>query len=66
MELYRDRAGDWRFARFAANGERVAVGEGYARKIDARNTASKTFPGVPIVERAREPARFPPPESPTV
>jgi len=36
FELYRDRAGEWRWTLIAANGQKIgASGEGYVRKIDA-------------------------------
>ncbi len=56
VELYRDRAGDWRFTRIAGNGKIVATGESYARRVDAYETAAKTFPGLPIVVRKHEAA----------
>jgi len=37
-EVYKDNAGEWRWRLVAANGEIVAVGEGYKNKKDAIDT----------------------------
>jgi len=34
-KVYKDDAGEWRFRIVAANGEIVAVSEGYSRQTDA-------------------------------
>ena len=36
FEIYRDRAGKWRWRLKSSNGEIVAVGQGYASKQKAR------------------------------
>ncbi|WP_167108682.1 YegP family protein [Mycobacterium sp. DL592] len=37
FELYKDKAGEFRFRLKAANGEVIAVGEGYKTKASALN-----------------------------
>jgi uncharacterized protein YegP (UPF0339 family) len=54
-EVYRDKAGDWRWRRIASNGEIVAdSGEGYSRKFDAlmaaREVFGEEFEGPPALE----------------
>jgi uncharacterized protein YegP (UPF0339 family) len=45
LELYQDKAGEWRWRRVAKNGEVVAdSGEGYTRKSDAVEAARREFP----------------------
>ena len=55
VEVYRDDVGEWRWRRRAANGEVIAQGEGYARRIDALATVADLFPSVPILEIDTEP-----------
>ena len=35
FQVWRDAAGEWRFRLVAANGEIVAQGESYTRRVDA-------------------------------
>ncbi len=37
FELYKDKAGEYRFRLKAANGETIATSEGYASKSGAKN-----------------------------
>ena len=63
VEVYRDEVGEWRWRRRAANGEVIAQGEGYARRIDALATVADLYPSVPILEidTATERTRMAPP-----
>ncbi len=40
----------WRWSRKAGNGETLASGEAYVRKIDCLTTVSKMFPDTPVFE----------------
>lgn len=51
FELYKDRAGEYRFRLKAANGEIVAVSEGYKSKPSALNgieSVRKNAPTAPV------------------
>ena len=48
IEVYRDRAGGWRFRVRAANSQIVAVGEAYTRAWSAERGARRQFPGVEV------------------
>lgn len=38
FEIYKDKAGEWRWTLYAVNGRKIAdSGEGYNNKADARN-----------------------------
>ena len=52
FEVYEDARGEWRFPLKAANGEIVAVGEGYATK-------SGVLKGIEAVKRAAAAAKVP-------
>lgn len=52
-EVYRDKAGEFRFRLKAGNGEIIAVGEGYTAKASCMNgiaSIGKNAPDAPIVE----------------
>lgn len=54
MEVYRDRAGRWRYRVWAANGQNVRnPGQGYSRKWSAKRAARREHPGVPLVVNRR-------------
>ena len=53
FELYKDKAGEYRFRLKAANGEVIATSEGYASKSGAKNgieSVQKTAPTAEVVE----------------
>lgn len=53
FELYKDRAGEYRFRLKAGNGETIAVSEGYTTKTAAQNGISSVktnAPGAPTVD----------------
>lgn len=52
-ELYKDKAGEFRFRLKAANGEIIAVSEGYKSKASAKNgiaSIGRNAPEAPVVE----------------
>ena len=50
--VYVDESGEYRWRAVAANGETVAdSSEGYVRRIDCVEMASKMFPSLTIVEQ---------------
>lgn len=53
FELYKDKAGKYRFRLKASNGQVIAVGEAYESKAAAENgiaSVQKNAPGAPTVE----------------
>lgn len=44
VEVFEDKAGEWRFRRLAENGEIVLTSEGYTRKADAIEAAQRELP----------------------
>jgi uncharacterized protein len=53
FELYKDKAGEYRFRLKAGNGETIATGEGYASKSGALNgieSIKKNAPDAEVVE----------------
>lgn len=53
IEVYEDRAGEWRWRKVAANGEPTASGEGYTTYHDAFEAAEREREGnegIPIYE----------------
>ncbi|PJJ65587.1 YegP family protein [Compostimonas suwonensis] len=48
FELYRDKAGEYRFRLTAANGQTIAVSEGYASKSGAENGIESVRTNAPI------------------
>ncbi|OJX72971.1 MULTISPECIES: YegP family protein [unclassified Leifsonia] len=53
FELYKDKAGEYRFRLKAANGETIATSEGYASKSGAKNgiaSVQKNAPTAEVVE----------------
>lgn len=53
FELYKDKAGEYRFRLKAANGETIATSEGYASKSGAQNgiaSVQKNAPTAEVVE----------------
>lgn len=49
VELYRDKAGDWRWRAKGDNGEIVGdSGEGYERQIDCVRELRKLFPNADL------------------
>jgi uncharacterized protein len=53
FELYKDKAGEYRFRLKAGNGETIATGEGYSSKSGALNgieSIKKNAPDAPVVE----------------
>lgn len=53
FELYKDKAGEYRWKLIAPNGQTIAVGEGYKTKDSAKNgieSVKKNAPAAPIVE----------------
>ncbi|GIT78914.1 UPF0339 protein [Leifsonia sp. LS1] len=53
FELYKDKAGEYRFRLKAANGETIATSEGYASKSGAKNgieSVQRNAPTAEIVE----------------
>lgn len=45
LKVYRDRAGQWRWTLYAANGRKVATcGESYTRQTHCRRMAQRLFP----------------------
>jgi len=53
FELYKDKAGKYRFRLKASNGQVIAVGEAYESKSAAENgiaSVQKNAPGAPTVE----------------
>ena len=59
IELYEDKAGEFRWRKVADNGEITASSEGYTRKWDAREAAEREQNSysefLPIVEGNAEP-----------
>ncbi|MCC6275972.1 MAG: YegP family protein [Leptospiraceae bacterium] len=54
FEVYKDKAGEYRFRLKAANGETIAVGEGYSSKSACLNgveSVKKNAPIATIVEQ---------------
>ena len=47
-EIFKDRAGEWRFRFIAENNEQVADSEGYHNFRDALATAHKLQPDAPV------------------
>lgn len=55
IRLYRDSAGEFRFAAHAENGEIIVnSSEGYTRKADALAAAVSVFPGAQLVDETLE------------
>lgn len=52
FELYKDKAGEFRFRLKASNGEIILVGEGYKSKASAKNGISS------VQKNSQQPARF--------
>jgi hypothetical protein len=55
FELYRDKAGKYRFRLKAGNGEIIASSEAYESKAGAKNgieSVRKNAPDAPVVEQA--------------
>ena len=53
FELYKDKAGKYRFRLKASNGQVIAVGEAYESKAAAENgiaSVQENAPGAPTVE----------------
>ena len=53
FELYKDKAGKFRFRLKASNGQIIAVGEGYESKTSARNginSVKRHAPDAPVVD----------------
>ena len=53
FEIYKDKAGKFRFRLKASNGQIIAVGEGYKSKTSARNginTVKRHAPDAPVVD----------------
>ena len=53
FELFKDRAGEYRFRLKAANGEIIAVSEGYIAKSGAQNgidSVKRNATGAPVVD----------------
>jgi len=50
FELYTDKAGEYRFRLKAANGEVIAVSEGYSSKASAQNGIASVKTNAPIAE----------------
>ena len=53
FELYKDKAGKFRFRLKANNGQIIAVGEGYESKASARNginSVKRHAPDAPVVD----------------
>jgi len=53
FELYKDKAGEFRWKLIAPNGQTIAVGEGYKSKDSAKNgieSVKKNAPAAPIIE----------------
>lgn len=53
FEIYKDKAGKWRFRLKAGNGEIIAVGEAYESKAACENgidSIKRNAPEAPIVE----------------
>lgn len=53
FELYKDRAGKWRFRLKAGNGQVIATGEAYESKSAAQNgieSIKRNAPDAPVVE----------------
>ena len=53
FELYKDKAGKYRFRLKVSNGQVIAVGEAYESKAAAENgiaSVQKNAPGAPTVE----------------
>ncbi|BDA78474.1 UPF0339 protein [Leptospira kobayashii] len=53
FEIYKDKAGEYRFRLKAANGEVIATGEGYSSKQACENgieSVKKNAPAAEIVE----------------
>lgn len=52
FELYKDKAGHFRFRLKASNGQIILVSEGYKSKVSAKNGVSS------VQKNSQEPARF--------
>jgi uncharacterized protein YegP (UPF0339 family) len=53
FELYKDKAGEYRFRLKAGNGETIATGEGYKTKASAENgieSVKKNAPDASVVD----------------
>lgn len=53
FELYKDRAGEYRFRLKAGNGETIVVSEGYTTRSGALNgidSVKTNAPGAPVVD----------------
>ena len=53
FELYKDKAGKFRFRLKASNGQIIAIGEGYGSKASARNginSVKRHAPDAPVVD----------------
>lgn len=53
FELYKDKKGEYRWKLIAANGQTIAVGEGYTTKESAKNgieSVKKNAPTAAIIE----------------
>ena len=55
-ELYQDKAGEYRFRLKAANGEIIAVGEGYTTKANCKNGIASIGRNAPDAEVVEEDA----------
>lgn len=56
FEVYRDKAGEFRFRLKARNGEIIAVSEGYKTKVSCLggiNSVKRNAPGALLIEAAR-------------
>lgn len=51
FELYKDKAGEFRFRLKAGNGEIILVGEGYKQKTSAENGIASVRTNAPLDER---------------
>lgn len=55
VRIYRDAAGEWRWAARSRNGRNLAdSGEGYANHADCMKIAADLFPDVQIVESGQD------------
>ena len=56
VHVYKDRGGEWRWRRRAANGLNIAVsGEGYVNHSHALRMAQTLNPGIPLLDQADGP-----------
>jgi hypothetical protein len=60
FEIYKDKAGEFRFRLKAKNGEIIAASEGYVKKDSCKNgieSVRKNAPDAPVSEPEEEPAK---------